>query len=87
MNATAVWWNWSFGPYPSCLNNGGADTCGWSGPLLGEEVLVPQADFPTCVSPNLAPSCPEEYNITLTVQDSDGLFGTSSIVYYGFLST
>lgn len=86
-NATAVWWNWSFSPYPSCLSNDGADTCGWSGPLLGEEVLVPQADFPTCVSPNLSLGCPEEYNITLTVQDSDGLFGTSSIVYFGFLST
>jgi len=77
-NATAVWWEWTFTPMTPTLSSA------FPSPPLGEEVLVAQADFPTCVPPNLSPTCPETYNVTLTVQDSDGLFGTSSVGYDGF---
>ncbi len=77
-NATIAWWSWQFSPLTASLP---------LPPLLGEEVLVPQSDFPVCQAPDLSPSCPAEYNISLTVEDSDGLFGESSIVYDGFQSS
>lgn len=80
-NATIAWWSWSFTPQTSLLNASFP-----AFPLLGQEVLVPQSDFPVCQSPDLTYNCPEYYNISLTVQDSDGLFGQSSIAYDGFSS-
>jgi hypothetical protein len=78
-NATTVWWSWTFTPYTPGLSTDFPRL-----PLLGEEVLVPQQDFPTCTAGSLTANCPEYYNITLTVQDSDGLFGNSTAVYEGF---